>query len=47
MSDIYKELERLLIEGKISPDEFVDKYNAALEAEQERHREVFKPHENI
>lgn len=47
MSDTYYELERQLLEEKITPEEFVEKYKEMMEPEWERHREPLEPHEHI
>ena len=47
MGDTYEELERQLFEGKITPSEFIEKYNKLIEEESKQHVEPFNPHEHI
>ena len=47
MSDTYNELEKKLLDGEITPDEFVKEYNERMKKESESHAEPFKPHEHI
>lgn len=47
MSDIYLELEKQLKEGKITPMEFVERYNELIRKESEKHAEPFEPREHI
>lgn len=43
----YEELERMLLENKISPQEFIEEFNKLMEQENEKHREPMQPHEHI
>lgn len=47
MNEKYKELERQLLENKISTDEFIKRYNELIDKEQEKYIEPFEPHEHI
>lgn len=54
MKHEHRILEKQLISGKISPqefkeriDEFVERYNRLIDQESEKHREPFQPHEHI
>lgn len=40
-------LEDELMEGAITPDEHIERYNAIIEKEAEMHAEAFQPHEHI
>lgn len=43
----YEELERTLLENKISPQEFIEEFNKLIEQENKKHREPMQPHEHI
>lgn len=43
----FAKLEDELMEGAITPDEHVERYNAIIEKEAEMHAEAFQPHEHI
>lgn len=40
-------LEDALMEGAITPDEHIERYNEIIEREAEMHAEAFQPHEHI
>ncbi|MDY4579386.1 MAG: hypothetical protein SO471_15840 [Anaerobutyricum hallii] len=43
----FAKLEDELMEGAITPDEHIERYNAIIEKEAEMHAEAFQPREHI
>ena len=46
-SDTYMNLSEKFMQGEISEDEFVERYNRLVEQEAEKHWEPVEPHEHI
>ncbi|MCD8021244.1 MAG: hypothetical protein LUF92_17215 [Clostridiales bacterium] len=47
MEEEFDELRELFLDGIITIEEYVDRYNAMIEEESERERHPFEPHEHI
>lgn len=45
--DTYDSLAQMLFKGKVTEDEFVERYNRLIDQESEKHREPFQSHEHI
>lgn len=45
--DTYVSISEKFMQGNISEDEFVERYNRLIEQETEKHWEPVKPHEHI
>lgn len=45
--DTYVSISEKFIQGEISEDEFVERYNRLIEQEAEKHWEPVEPHEHI
>ena len=45
--DTYMIISEKFMQGEISEDEFVERYNRLVEQEAEKHWEPVKPHEHI
>lgn len=46
-SDTYMNLSEKFMKGKISDEEFVERYNRLIEQDAEKHWEPIQPHEHI
>lgn len=47
ISDGYTSISEKFMQGEISEDEFVERYNRLIEQEAEKHWEPVEPHEHI
>lgn len=45
--DTYMSISEKIMQGEISEDEFVERYNRLVEQEAEKHWEPVEPHEHI
>lgn len=45
--DTYMSISEKFMQGEISEDEFVERYNRLIEQEAEKHWEPVEPHEHI
>lgn len=46
-TDTYMSISEKFMQGEISEDEFVERYNRLIEQEAEKHWEPVEPHEHI
>lgn len=46
-SDTYMNLSEKFMKGKISEEEFMERYNRLIERDAEKHWEPIQPHEHI
>lgn len=46
-TDAYMNISEKFMQGEISEDEFVERYNRLIEQEAEKHWEPVEPHEHI